>query len=331
MRENEIRPPELLAQYLQLSAQDANLCFGGAPCTSLSCVACGSPSFCHAFVKNEFSYSLCDDCRSLYLNPRPSLDRFTEFYRNSASSIFWANELFPATAEIRRQTIFLDRVGRLLDLCSQNKHRVDRLIEVGAGYGIFLEEWRKQCPNTELVAIEPSATLAGKCRDKGFKVLENMVEEVCDHRGFADLVVCFEVMEHVHDPLVFLKHLVRLARPGGIVLISTLCIDGFDLQVLWDQSTQIFPPHHINFLSVKGFQRLFTRAGLEKIDVITPGRLDVDIVCNAFRSHPEVLNNQRFLEKILSDEKVARAFQEFLSAHRLSSHAWVYGRLSEEK
>ena len=54
--------------------------------------------------------------------------------------------------------------------------------------------------------------------------------------------------------------------------------DGFDLQMLWEKSSQISPPHHINFLSLNGFRSLFNRAGLKNIQLTTPGQLDVDIL-----------------------------------------------------
>ena len=121
-------------------------------------------------------------------------------------------------------------------------------------------------------------------------------------------------------------YLKELAKPGGYVFISTLGIDGFDLQVLWEKSSQISPPHHINFLSTDGFVKLFQRAGLEDIWVTTPGQLDVDIVRNAYKKDPELLRGQRFIEKLIKDDKKADAFQQFLVEQRMSSHVWILGR-----
>jgi SAM-dependent methyltransferase len=219
-------------------------------------------------------------------------------------------------------------VARLLALCKEQGIDVQRLIDVGAGYGIFLDEWRKLLPETHLVAIEPSAPLAKECRAKRFEVVENIVEQIdAEYEGFADMVVCFEVLEHVYEPVAFVRSLARLVRPGGVVLITTLCIDGFDLQTLWQKSSQISPPHHINFLSVAGFQKLFMRAGLVDVQVSTPGRLDVDIVRNNFYQDPDLLSDQRFMRQLIGDEMIATAFQNFLASNRLSSHAWVMGKL----
>ena len=118
----------------------------------------------------------------------------------------------------------------------------------------------------------------------------------------------------------------RLAKPDGLIFVSTLSIDGFDLQVLWDESSQIYSPSHINFPTVKGFKELFRRAGLVKIWVTTPGKLDVDIFRNASLKDPNLLKDNRFLQHMIADESTADAFQKFLSENQLSSHAWVIGK-----
>ncbi len=326
MKEQDIRPQALLERYIELSASDAAICFGDSPRLEVACVACGCSRSAHQFDKSGFAYSRCAECGTLFQNPRPPIAAFESFYRQSESARYWAEVFFPSVAEIRREKIFRPRVDRLAALCSERSLDVRRLIDVGAGYGILLDEWRKRFPATHGVAVEPSASLARECRSKGFEVVEDIVENVTGHNDSADLVTCFEVLEHVYDPLRFVGELVKLTRPGGHVFVSTLGIDGFDLQVLWEKSGQISPPHHINFLSVAGFQRLFERAGLVDVSVTTPGQLDVDIVRNAMGRDPSILEGDRFLRGLLADEAKSGAFQKFLVDQRLSSHVWVIAR-----
>jgi SAM-dependent methyltransferase len=326
MKEHEIRPEALVNRYLELSAMDAKNCFEGASRLEIACISCCGTETKHQFDKNGFSYMQCTDCGTLYQSPRPSISAFESFYRQSESSRYWAEVFFPSVAEIRREKIFRPRVERLMGLCEEKNINVECLVDVGAGFGVFLDEWRKHFPQAQFLAVEPSASLADECRSKGFEVFEGLVENVLGYDNSADMVVCFEVLEHVYDPLRFIQVLKRLVRPGGYVFVSTLCIDGFDLQVLWNKSNQIFPPHHINFFSVEGFERLFQRAGLTDISVTTPGQLDVDIVRNACMHDPELLRGQRFLNNLLTDDSSAGAFQQFLVSQRKSSHAWVIGR-----
>lgn len=325
MKEQEIRPKALLERYLELSARDAKTCFNGIERINEPCVACSSEDIEFQFDKSGFAYSTCKRCGTLYQTPRPLVEAYEQFYRNSVSSKYWADVFFPAVAEVRRERIIQRRVGEIATICERHGVEIRRLIDVGAGYGIFLDEWQKKYPDTNSIAIEPSATLAESCRTKGFEVIESIVETVSGYDNFADLVVCFEVLEHVHDPLSFIETLKRMVSDNGILLVSTLCIDGFDLQVLGSSSSQISPPHHINFCSISGFEHLFNRAGFSDIEVITPGILDVDIVKNAVSDNPDLLADNKFIQKILSSESASIAFQQLLAANRLSSHAWVIG------
>lgn len=326
MKEDEIRPQALLQKYIELSRADAQRCFINSKKESVNCVACGCSEFNPEFEKDGFEYVRCLKCGTLYQSPRPSLEDFEKFYKDSESSNYWAEIFFPAVAEIRREKIFRARVDSLAEIFQDSNFVVSKLVDVGAGYGIFLEEWKSRFPMVQALAVEPSISLAGECRRKGFEVLECVLEDVNSHEGFADLVVCFEVLEHVHEPLSFVKSLSKLARPGGYVFVSTLCIDGFDLQSLWEKSTQISPPHHINFISVEGFKRLFKRAGLEDVKVKTPGKLDVDIVRKA-KIFKDSCSTGRFMNKILSDDNLSKSFQSFLVENLLSSHAWVFGKV----
>lgn len=115
--------------------------------------------------------------------------------------------------------------------------------------------------------------------------------------------------------------------------LSKLCVDGFDIQTLWRDSKSISPPHHLNFVSIEGFQKLFDRAGMEIIDISTPGKLDLNIVGNYLKEHSKTsetsLFGSRFIERLNGHPELATKFQTFLADNLLSSHVWIFGRLKQ--
>jgi SAM-dependent methyltransferase len=324
MKESDIRPADVFSEYLRLSALDAESYFSSGDRQPVSCVACGSASSRPAFRKNGFDYVECQVCRTLYLSPRPRLSEFEKFYNDSPSSEFWAKKFFPALMGIRRELIFVPRAQRIHGICKERGIRAGTVVDVGAGHGIFLEEWRNLEPQSRVCAIEPGRELANVCRGKGIEVLEVLAEQAQEWEGRADLLICFEVIEHAHDPLAFVRSLCKLVKPGGAAIVSGLGVDGYDIQVLWEHSKSVSPPHHINFMSVQGYETLFRRAGFSQVEVTTPGKLDVDIVRNTLTQDPALLEGRHFEKTLLSRGPEALSeFQAFLAKHRMSSHVWT--------
>jgi len=327
MKENDIRPRDLLKKYLELSEEDAAAYFSKSPRTDIDCPACVSGQGRHTFDKWGFGYELCDTCGSLYQSPRPPQDDFARFYRQSPSIRYWNTVFFPAVAETRRKSLFRPKVEEIAKLCAEDSFAPDMVVDVGAGYGLLLEEWRRRFPETRTVAVEPNPDQAAECRRKNIEVVECFAEEATGLQGQVDLAVALEVIEHVHDPLAFCRSLWNLLREGGRGLLTGLTVDGFDIQVLWDKAKSVSPPLHLNFLSVEGFKILLKRAGFSEVRIFTPGRLDVDIVRNTVAEQPDILKDQPFLHRLLSrDEKVLEAFQTFLRENRMSSHCWIWAK-----
>jgi len=323
MKENDIRPKEIFQKYVEMGKSDACL-LDTSNSFDIPCPACTSNSNKRAFCKWEFDYVICKECGTLYQSPRATKKEFSEFYNKSPFLKYWAKTIFPNIAHMRKETLFRDKVNDIIKLCRKLNFKPAVVADVGAGYGLFLEVWKEKNPEAELVAIEPNHDHAQVCRDKQFIVSECFVEQANELKNTIDLAVSFEVIEHVPDPYEFCLSIKKLLKKDGRIILTGLTVDGFDIQVLWKNSKSIFPPHHINFISVKGFNILLERAGFNNIIVFTPGKLDVDIVKNAYKENADIFSNNKFIRKILeSDDNTIASFQEFLQKNNFSSHCWI--------
>jgi len=329
MREADIRPADLLTEYLRLSAEDAARFFPDATrLVPRPCPGCGGEEAGHAFVKNGFALVRCRACATLYVKAVPPGEALSAFYRDSPSQTYWNTVFFPAVAEARRGAIFRPRVQRLIELAAQHGVAPQRVVDVGAGLGLFLEEARSLGLGSQHWAVEPARDAATQLRAKGFSTVEGFAADAAgsDLAGTADLVASFEVIEHLVAPVDFLADLGRLARPGGLVVLSGLCGTGFDIMTLGERSKAVSPPHHLTFLSRAGAEAMVAKAGLELLSFLTPGKLDVDIVRNTLAQDDRAVTDPFLRHLLAGPASAAEAFQSFLAENGLSSHMWLLAR-----
>ncbi len=327
MREDDIRPRALLDEFFTLLAGDARaVAARREEFVDVDCVFCGGRESRAEFEKDGFPFRSCLNCGSLYASPRPSAELLLEFARTAKATRFWSSHFYPVTAAARTEKIFRPRAKAIAELVDGDKPEQSVLADVGAGYGLFLEEARKLDVFARLIAIEPDAMLAQLCEGRGLPVIPDWVEDIEDGRVDADIVTAFEVLEHVFDPLAFLRACARIARKGGRVVLTTLSAGGFDIAELWDRSRSISPPQHLNFPTVRGLELLAERAGFSIESVTTPGQLDVDIVRNVLLAEPHAPLSRVARLVALAPEPARVDFQQFLQRHRLSSHIRLIAR-----
>lgn len=328
MREVDIRPQRFDDLRMAARAQDVDWLQTRRPVfVNSDCPACGGTADRKAYEKLGFRWDHCGACATAFMNPRPPPDVLANFYAQSELYRVWNDAIFPATRDLRRKQIFQPRVDRLLELCS--RHGIDGgcLVEVGAAHGIFCEEAAHTGRFSRIIAVEPSAVQAQTCRNLGFETIEAPVERVCDLDSMADVVAAFEVVEHLSDPAGAVQAMGRLLKPGGLLLLSTPNVDGFEVATLGAVSDTIYP-EHVTLFSPTGMERLMEGAGLSMVELSTPGKLDADIVRRKALAGAIDLSGQPFLHRVLIErwDSLGGAFQSFLEESGLSSHMWCVAR-----
>jgi SAM-dependent methyltransferase len=248
-----------------------------------------------------------------------------DYYASSENYAYFATHVFPATEASRSEKIHRPRLEKILELCDQYGVGRGRLLEVGPGFGTFAEVATRSETFSDVVVIEPTPEMAAACRARGINVIEKRVEDAAGDVEEADVVVSFEVIEHLFEPGRFVAHCGRLLPKGGLLVLTCPNGLGFDIAMLGPRSLAV-DAEHVNLFNPTSLSGLVTRFGFDVLEATTPGRLDAELVRDCvLKDH---LDLDPFLQRVLVDEwdRLGWPFQQFLAANGLSSHMWIVAR-----
>jgi 2-polyprenyl-3-methyl-5-hydroxy-6-metoxy-1,4-benzoquinol methylase len=98
--------------------------------------------------------------------------------------------------------------------------------------------------------------------------------------GYADAVVCAETIEHVENPRLLVRELVRLLRPGGFLFVTTpnqlslaslLCLAARGEFQYFQESPGQYPAHITALLPID-LARMATECGLDQVELCYSAR-----------------------------------------------------------
>jgi len=126
-----------------------------------------------------------------------------------------------------------------------------KVLEVGCGDGFFLEGIRS-IEGVSVKGIDFNEAACRTLKEKGFECSNSLDNEEGE---LYDFVCCFQVLEHVDDPLAFLEKLFKLVKPAGDVIIAVPnnnpYLYGYDIM-----HTLNLPPHHVTLWGKESLEAL---------------------------------------------------------------------------
>jgi SAM-dependent methyltransferase len=136
------------------------------------------------------------------------------------------------------------------------------LLEVGAGYGFFLEQASsafRTCVGTEL-----SEQATAVARERGLSVLVGDLQAVPPEPAY-DCIFSAHVLEHVYRPHEFLAAARQRLRPGGVMVLGTPDAGSFWRRLLGRRWPSYKIPEHVQYFNTPSLARLMREAELEDI------------------------------------------------------------------
>ncbi len=145
---------------------------------------------------------------------------------------------------------------------------VESVLEIGCGAGKFLDIVKQGFPAIRRIGLEFTPKSARTARSNGHTIHEQTIESfssIPENQAAFPLICSFQVLEHVPDPLSFVKSSAKCLSPGGHLILSTPNRDGFARYSVNDLLN--LPPHHLSRWNKETFASLARQMGLELIRI----------------------------------------------------------------
>ena len=145
------------------------------------------------------------------------------------------------------------------DFASKYIKEGDKVLDIGCGWGFF----SSYVPKADYLGIEFSQESKQKCEERNIKVTSTLIEDMPKDNKF-DVVVAFQVVEHIENPINFVSSMRDITKDNGLMIISVPNVDSFNS--LQENNYLNYPPHHISWWSKDSILYLANKLNLEIVD-----------------------------------------------------------------
>lgn len=145
-----------------------------------------------------------------------------------------------------------------------------RILDFGSGYGFFLVVAKEHGWNT--YGLEPLPASAVYARATfGLNITTDTLRENTFPPDFFDVITSFQVFEHLPYPKEDIRHLYKMLRQDGIVLIEVPNFETWTLQIMKSRHRH-FVQDHLNFFSIDTLSQLLVNSGFRVVGHYHPTR-----------------------------------------------------------
>lgn len=144
------------------------------------------------------------------------------------------------------------------------------LLDVGCGSGILIQKLLALKRNMQLYGLDITPRMVEVAKRK-FRndpnveiTLGSAIKMPYEDNSF-DFVTCASSFHHHPDPLLSVKEMVRVLKPGGKLLILDMCIEGFLRKLLFKIENIYHNEGKVFRLSNKEMYDLYKKVGLTQI------------------------------------------------------------------
>lgn len=228
-----------------------------------NCPMCGGAGS-HAFIATDenrkiddgkFGYLRCRSCATIYIENIPS--DLGRYYRSDYYNVPDVNRLAKLSAKDRKIEIV------------KKYARSGSLLEIGPAIGVFSYRARQEGFAVDAIEMDRHCCKFLNETLKIPAVQSDQPQHAIAGLPQHDVVVAWHVMEHLPDPLAFLKAAAGNLVKGGHLILAMPNPDAWQAQVMGVHWPHVDAPRHVSLIPVKSLARIAAQFGLRAVETTT--------------------------------------------------------------
>ena len=205
-------------------------------------------------------YYLCDNCKSIFLDPVPS--NLKSYY----------GQEYPAYARKntkKNKNNYTNLEYAKLDIVK--KYSLSgTLVEVGPAAGHFIS--LASLNGYKVLGLEQDAECVSHIKDI-YKLdvicSDKPTEQLFKMRSYCDVIVAWHVIEHLQDLMGFIAAAsMALRKPSGVIIVSAPNPNALSFKVFGRYWVHLDAPRHLTLIPIQALDKLMAEQGLERVECI---------------------------------------------------------------
>jgi len=243
-----------------------------------SCLVCRSTDFevilsakDHLVSGENFVLSKCRGCGFTYTADPPEEKDIAKFYLSEdyISHSDKKQSLTDRAYHLARNYMLRKKYNLV---CKMSGRETGTLVDIGSGTGYFAGYMKKNGWNVTGVELSDQARQYSISRFSLTAVSPHEVASIND--GTADCITLWHVLEHLYDPVMWLKEIKRILKDDGKCIIALPNIKSADAEWFGNEWAGFDVPRHLWHFSSETLPSFINRHGFICVKVI-PMPLDI--------------------------------------------------------
>jgi len=232
----------------------------------VTCFRCGlNGNF--LYRHGQFNIVECSKCNQVFVSPRLNENARAEMYQ---SAEYFNRQIYGFSNKFNIAMLYqkiwtYGRLNLITKLMKENI-RGKQLLDIGSAYGLFLSHAQQR--GFIITGIEISNAAVNWARKNlNLNVRCGTIETVSIPKNFYDVVCFWDVIEHVENPLTFLRTVQDLTKDKGLIIFSCPYFDSIAPRLLksrWNSR----PEQHLWQFTTEKLKQLFEDANLKLLTII---------------------------------------------------------------